>query len=271
MKKLKRALRSIPIVGYLAKSVHNTLFPKVHIPAYWIDRYVKNSPCDIIQIGSNDGMTEDPIYSLITTKTKWNAVLVEPVPYLFEKLKRNYPSDPRLRFENAAINDGTKQTFYYVEIKVGDRPKNLPNWHDQLGSFDGKNIESHLQGALEPFIKEMIVKGLTLEELFKKNRVENLKLLHMDTEGYDWKILSQLDLKKHRPTVLFFEHKHLGEIEMKEARQFLEPDFHIFRFESNFLCLRKEILRKSDLLKLNELMRNNSKIVGNNTHSKQEI
>ena len=59
-------------------------------------------------------------------------------------------------------------------------------------------------------------------------------------------------LEKHQPTVLFFEHKHMSENELKEARLFLEPDFYIFRFESDFFCLRKEILKKSDLLKLNE-------------------
>lgn len=255
MKKLKLVLKRIPVLGYLAKSIHNTLFPKIHIPAYWIDRYVKNSPCDIVQIGSNDGKTGDPIYDLIMTKTKWKAVLVEPVPYLFERLKKNYPSDPRIRFENAAINDGTKQSFYFVNIKGEDKPKNLPNWHDQLGSFDRKNIVNHLDGTLEPFIEEMEVNGLTLAKLFEKNGVENLKLLHMDTEGYDWKILSQLDLKKHQPAVLFFEHKHLSETELAEAKQFLEPDFHVFKFDSDFLCLRKEILKKRDLRKLNELMR----------------
>ncbi len=254
MKKLKQALKRIPILGYLLKSIHTYFFPKIHIPAYWIDRYVKNSPCDIVQIGSNDGMTGDPIYGLIMSKTKWKAVLVEPVPYLFEKLKKNYPSDPRIRFENAAINHGTKQTFYFVNIKGEDKPKNLPNWHDQLGSFDRKNIVKHLDGTLEPFIEEMEVNGLTLEDLFRKNGVENLKLLNMDTEGYDWKILAQLDLKKHQPAVLFFEHKHLSETELAEAKQFLEPDFHVFKFDSDFLCLRKEILKKGDLRKLNELM-----------------
>ena len=254
MKKLKQALKRIPILGYLVKSIHSYFFPKIHIPAYWIDRYVKNSPCDIVQIGSNDGMTGDPIYGLIMRNTKWKAVLVEPVPYLFEKLKKNYPSDPRIRFENAAINHGTKQTFYFVNIKGEDKPKNLPNWHDQLGSFDRKHIVKHLDGTLEPFIEEMEVNGLTLEDLFRKNGVENLKLLHMDTEGYDWKILAQLDLKKHQPAVLFFEHKHLSETELAEAKQFLEPDFHVFKFDSDFLCLRKEILKKRDLRKLNDLM-----------------
>ncbi|MDI1322435.1 MAG: FkbM family methyltransferase [Algoriphagus sp.] len=255
MKKLKKALKRIPGVGYLAKSLHNVLFPKIHIPAYWIDRYVKNSSCDIVQIGSNDGRTGDPIYSLIIAKTKWKTVLVEPVPYLFERLKKNYPAEPRFRFENAAINDGIKQVFYFVNIKEDGKLKNFPNWHDQLGSFNRANITNHLDGTLEPFIEEMEVDGLTLDDLFKKNGVENLKLLHLDTEGYDWKILSQLDLKKLQPAVLFFEHKHLSEAELAEASNFLEPEFHVFKFESDFLCLRKEILKKSDLRKLNELMK----------------
>lgn len=63
-------------------------------PSYWkfdiLDAYA-NYKDDIkfVQIGSNSGMHDDPIYKYIR-KNGWQGVLVEPVPYLFEELKNNY-------------------------------------------------------------------------------------------------------------------------------------------------------------------------------------
>lgn len=36
----------------------------------------------VVQIGSNDGMTADPLYCILHEHPSWKALLVEPVPYL---------------------------------------------------------------------------------------------------------------------------------------------------------------------------------------------
>jgi FkbM family methyltransferase len=205
-----------------------------------IKKYIKNTDCDIVQIGSNNGITGDPIFHLALKKSKWKVLLVEPVRYLFEILKSNYPNNSRFRFDNVAINDGSKQVFYYVNKEANKKLETLPNWYDQLGSFDKTHIIKHLDGILLPFIEEIEIKGVTLGQLFETNNINNLELLHIDTEGYDWKVLSQLNLKKHTPIIILFEHEHLQDIEKEEAVSNFENDYQIIEFERDFLFIRKD-------------------------------
>lgn len=213
---------------------------------YWLTKYIKNTDSFIVQIGSNDGVTGDPIYQLAMKKNHCKVLLVEPVPYLFKKLKENYPDSKRFIFENVAINHGSKQTFYYVNKNAINEVEKLPQWYDQLGSFYKENITKHLDGVLESHIEEIIIEGISLKELLERNAVKSLDLLHIDTEGYDWKILSQLDLNTYKPTIILFEHKHLKKNEKNEAVSFLNWQYQIFRFNGDFLCLRKKTLKQKD-------------------------
>ena len=233
------------------------LDPETKIESELIKKYIKNTDCDIVQIGSNNGITGDPIFHLALKKSKWKVLLVEPVRYLFEILKSNYPNNSRFRFDNVAINDGSKQVFYYVNKEANKKLETLPNWYDQLGSFDKTHIIKHLDGILLPFIEEIEIKGVTLDQLFETNNITNLELLHIDTEGYDWKVLSQLNLKKHTPIIILFEHEHLQDIEKEEAVSNFENDYQIIEFERDFLFIRKDKISTRYLnrirKKLNEL------------------
>lgn len=244
---MKKLIKKIPVIGHFAKWVNFIIFSNPELPAHWIDKYIKNSASDIIQIGSNDGITSDPVFHIVMKKTKLKVLLVEPVPYLFEELQKNYGNNKRFKFENAAINNGFKQTFYYVRKEANMKLENLPDWYNQLGSFYKENIIKHLDGILEPFIEEMEIQGLTFNQLFKKNNIENVSLLHIDTEGYDWKILSQLDLKKYKPLIILFEYKHLSESEKQDAIRFLDINYFIFVFNGDYLCIRKDKFIKRDL------------------------
>ena len=86
-----------------------------------------------VQIGANDGMLEDPLREFILAN-RWRGVLVEPVPYLFERLQRTYRDIDRVSLENVAIADREgSMPFYYVRESSGD--PTVPVWHAGLGSF----------------------------------------------------------------------------------------------------------------------------------------
>lgn len=85
---------------------------------HWISKAFCKKAVTFLQIGSNDGLTRDPIYQLISRNNGWCGLFVEPVPYLFERLKKNYSSvnnPSRLQFFNGAINEGVNQNFYFVD------------------------------------------------------------------------------------------------------------------------------------------------------------
>ena len=226
--KLRNKIKKLPFIGNLFIRFYFFMKPERKL-GYWIKRYISSKKGFLVQIGANDGKTFDPIYRSLVKNTNWEALLVEPVPYIFNQLKQNYPSHSRFRFENVAINDGTSQVFYSIRREAEDNIENLPYWYYQLGSFEKENILKHFDGLLEPYLEPIMLKGLTLKDLFLKHNLGYFDLLNIDTEGYDWKILSQLDLVKHSPTLIIYEHKHLSDRERAQSLRFLEKNYHVFK------------------------------------------
>ncbi|GAB3198825.1 FkbM family methyltransferase [Pontibacter aydingkolensis] len=254
---IRQIIKEIPFIGRGITFIYRAYYWNFYIPLFdnpfkpydsptlWLKQYfnLKNN-LSIIQIGSNDGKTGDPLFSLINEYKDCTAIFVEPIPYLYLKLKQNYNFGSRFVFENIAINDGTKQTFYSVSEYAKDAIPNLPSWYDQLGSFNKTNILNHLDGILEPYIKETIIEGSSLKQLLKKNQINRIDILHIDTEGYDWKILSQLDFEKYKPEIILYEHKHLSKKEKKASINSLKKhNYTIFKLGGDFLGCNRSLLR----------------------------
>src|SRR5262245_52875544 len=55
-----------------------------------------------LQIGSNDGSQLDPLRFAIR-RYRWRGIMVEPVPYVFARLKQNCGSLPGVILENVAV------------------------------------------------------------------------------------------------------------------------------------------------------------------------
>ncbi len=238
LKYIKRFFRKAinSVSGKVVNTNKNKYFDP---PSIWIDHIFNEAKKNIVQVGSNDGVSGDPLYNLINKNVAWEALFIEPVPYLFEKLKENYGNHPRFRFENVAINDGTYQTFYSVKNSAKLEIPNLPMWYDQLGSFNRKNITKHLNGVLEPYIEEINIKGATLPYILNSNKIKSLDLLHIDAEGYDWVVLSQLDLKSFKPKIILFEHKHLSSLEKEQSLGFLKRyNYSVFKLGWDFICIK---------------------------------
>lgn len=223
------------------------LFPFLYFTPYWIGLFTSNKTGNVVQIGSNDGKVDDPLYNLICTNKSWKVFFVEPVTYIFNKLKENYPKENRFTFCNVAVNKGQKEFFYWLDPKVKNSFPDLPSHFDKLGSFKRENIVNHLGKKIEPFIKEQEIVGLSLMNFFKEYSIHDLLLLHIDTEGYDWSILQQLNLNKFHPAIIQFEHKHLTKKEKEEAFKFLDMDYKQFLFGQDVLCIHRA--RLSELSK----------------------
>lgn len=256
--KFKKILKRLPVLGKFLISINRYIIRKnvnrnitsYDSPSIWLKKLLKGDKIQIVQIGSNDGITCDPIYELVKINTEWKALFVEPIPYLFEKLKKNYGQDSRFIFENVAINDGSQQIFYTVKEEAKIDLPDLPSIYDQLGSFDKEHILKHLNGVLEPYIEELLLSGLTLEELFKRNKIKEITLLHIDTEGYDWKILSQLNFNYLKPKLILIEHIHLNNEEKDNLIIFLKMDYFIFMLGEDILAVINNHERKKYIKRL---------------------
>jgi FkbM family methyltransferase len=164
-----------------------------------------------VKVGANDGLTGDPCSDILLADLNWTGLLIEPVPYCFDRLRTHFQDSRRFRLEQVAIGASAAQvSFYYVDPKAGQSLPNLPSWFDQLGSFDRNHIVKHLDGALEPFIVECLIQVYPLSEVLARNGIDDVHLLHVDTEGHDYEVIKTVNFAEHPPLSIFIEHKHLS-------------------------------------------------------------
>jgi FkbM family methyltransferase len=174
-----------------------------------------------IQIGANDGKKFDPMY-LYVKKYHWAGILIEPVDYVFNKLKENYKGIKDISFENVAIGEKNGTSIFYTLRKEDN--KDLPLWYDEIGSFFKANLLKHRDRIkeLDKKIVEQEVVVSTLKSVCVKNKVTNVDLLVIDTEGYDYHIIKQLPLLSFKPQMIIFETRHLTQIEKKKCGSILK-------------------------------------------------
>ena len=176
-----------------------------------------------VEIGANDGEHHDHLRPLIHAHD-WSGIMVEPVPYVFERLRENYGRFERLRLENVAIaaRDGTMPFYHLAEAGEGER-EGLPHWYHGLGSFSRETVLGHARAIpdIEARIVSTEVRCLTFASLCRRHELDSVDLVVIDTEGFDWEILRNIDLRAHRPRLIVYEHFHLSDDERSQARRHL--------------------------------------------------
>lgn len=163
-----------------------------------------------VQVGANDATHGDPLRALSRARG-WRGLLVEPVPFVFERLCRAVADAPGLTPVNLAVGsaDGWAP-FHHVE--QSDDPA-LPEWYDQIGSFSRDNVLHPYHVSRIPDLEDRVatteVERVTFDTLWARHGFDHLDLLHIDAEGHDDEILATVDLASLRPRVVLYEHKHL--------------------------------------------------------------
>lgn len=177
-----------------------------------------------IQIGSNNGKHGDPLYDSILTK-KWQGILIEPIPYLFEELKKNYVENKdNLIFENSAIAHERGQLKFY-RLQRSNLP-NLPRWYEQLGSFNKEVVMKHRESipSFDDLLVEDTVNAITFDDLLQKYTLPKVNLIHIDTEGYDFEILKMIPFASLNVELVMFEHIHLSDSDYKRAIRLMKKN-----------------------------------------------
>lgn len=173
-----------------------------------------------IQVGSNDGYLGDPLYKFIR-QYKWAGIMVEPVSYLFKKLKKNYSSidkEGRLRYEQVAISsEQGHKNFYYV--KDFTPSKDMPVYLNQQGSFNREHLENVKKEFPKVEIGTLALSCETLSSLVEKHQPKQVDLIHIDTEGHDYTIIQSIDFEQLRPRLLLFENRHMTPDQHQELQQ----------------------------------------------------
>jgi FkbM family methyltransferase len=176
-----------------------------------------------VEIGSNDGEQHDHLRPFIVAHP-WRGIMVEPVPYVFERLRTNYEAYGRIALENVAVGDadGRMPFYHLVEPSAGELGS-LPDWYDGVGSFSREAVAGHVTHIpdIEKRIVEREVPVVTFDTLCRRNNVPRVDLLLIDTEGHDWEILRSIDFERWRPRLVIYEHYHLSREARRAAREHL--------------------------------------------------
>jgi FkbM family methyltransferase len=180
-----------------------------------------------VEIGSNDGLQHDHLRPFILDR-EWRGLMVEPVPYIFARLERNYAGIDRVTLVNAAIAAGAdgELPFFHLRDAPPEERAALPDWYDGIGSFSRDAVLSHAPHM--PDIAERIVEArvpaYTFDSLLERHGAPDPDLVVIDTEGYDAEIIASIDFDRHRPELLLYEHYHLDEPTRASTRASMSAD-----------------------------------------------
>jgi len=178
----------------------------------------KTSDVFFVQVGSFNGVDNDPLHDFIIRK-QWAGLLIEPDRDSFLNLQENYRGNDKLLFENVAVAETIGPRPFWRLKKSADSPA----WHSQLSSLRADVILSHAN--LIPEINELLfceeIFCTTISALIQKHAIRKVDLLHLDTEGYDYRLLKSFDFDVFRPTIVLFEHTHLSEDERQACSRLL--------------------------------------------------
>lgn len=181
------------------------------------------APVFFIQVGSNDGEQQDPLRDSIR-EFGWSGIMVEPVPYVFERLQRNYERVSGIALENIAVSttDG-EATFHHLAHVAAEDASTVPRWYDALGSFSLDIVRSHHDFIpdIDSRIVSTTVPTLTFESLCARHGVKHLDVLHIDTEGHDFEVLKLVPFERLRPIVVIYEHHHLSSADQAACQELL--------------------------------------------------
>ncbi len=134
-------------------------------------------------IGSHKGTYTDLVIENFKVK---KAVMVEPQKNIYKYIKKKYSKNKKVRIFNYAISDTKKPQILYI------------NKHDltsSLTQIDRKNSYLNLKarlfgGSINDLIhNKYIVNSCKLSDIIKKNRVNKIDLLKIDTEGHELQVL----------------------------------------------------------------------------------
>lgn len=173
---------------------------------------------NVVQVGAFDGLGDE--MSQLLQRCPVKAVLVEPQPDVFKSLQQRYDSNPDYTLVNVAIADkpGQRQ-FYRVEGR-----------DCVVASFDRNHLIKH--GIESSNIEEIQVTCQPLSEILDAQSFDELDILQIDTEGYDYQVIRTIDFSRHKPTILRFEHVHLSPSDHDRCIELLAENGYHFIQES---------------------------------------
>ena len=181
-------------------------FSKIGRTIYFLERLAKKQDeISFIQVGANDGISFDNIYPFFKSH-KCKGLLIEPLPYFFDRLKLNYADSPSIVPLNIALHP-TAEKFDIYSVNPKELHK-YPHWASGIASFNKEHLFKN--SVKESDMVAQAVACKPLSKLISEHGLQELDYLQIDTEGFDDEIIKMIDFRQVKPKLIKFESVHLS-------------------------------------------------------------
>lgn len=210
----------------------------------------KNHPTyKAVQIGAMDGINFDDTRGFFDMY-KWESILVEPIPEIFEELKVNLKDRENIIYENSAI--GPKQgklTMLTIPSSAIKEYDLHPGYKGMSATYPLKNgFGSDYERDIEvktKYGKDIEVDCITFDQLVDKHSFNDVNILVCDAEGYDWEIFKEIDLSKYNLQFIRLEYMNLSKEEKEQLIQKLESNGYKYTIGTQDIdAVKKEVYDK---------------------------
>jgi len=244
IKKNKFLRKFVNLFGYKLiekKFIKNYQFlaNKVIDEKYYLDLIIQKKKFKkLVQIGANDGETDDFVSEIID-KNDVRALLVEPLDENYKILKEKYYNYSNVKTVNCAISDRDgKKNFYFVEDKNKTYySKNI----NLIASFEISNLINY--GVLKKHISCKTIDTLSLHSVLNKNDFLDFEILVLDIEGYDFYILKQLGSFFKNQPIICFEWVNFQTEDLKRALDLFPSNYKFLLFSKDVISVPEEYLK----------------------------
>jgi FkbM family methyltransferase len=152
-----------------------------------------------VDIGANDGVTISNSY-FFEKNLDWTGVCFEPLAEAFVKLEKNRRS---ININGCASDRNCSDIFY-----------NVSGYGEMLSGLGSQYDERHLERinkTIEEYggeITETQVECFNVNDILKKNGINQIDFISIDTEGGELKILRAIDFNKLKVKAVVVENNY---------------------------------------------------------------
>jgi len=197
--------------------------------------FPENKKFSFIQIGGNDGVSFDFLYSEVM-KRESKGLILEPSPKYFEELKFNYKDLPSINLVRKAIYTNNSLVKLYEVNSQG--LKKIPDWGKGVGSIDKAHLTN--RALSDDDINVVEVEGITFMDLLENfPEFYSINYLQIDTEGFDFEILKLIDFSRFQCDFIRYEKANLSLSDLQGSEELLISNgYQILGDEHDNFCFR---------------------------------
>ena len=201
----------------------------------------RSAPLTIIQCGANDGITVDPIRRFVLKNSaRIRLVLIEPMPDVFDMLKKNYEDIADVKFLNIAAGPDANLRLYRIKPEYSARYLGIIA--TGITSFNKEYVQEKARKMVrvpgvadEDKIESILVPTRSLQSIISDYALDESNVfVQIDTEGYDDHVIYSLGESEGLPEGINYEFRHFTEDRYLNLKRALgAQDYRVSRWNNN--------------------------------------